>query len=105
MIPVGIEQKIWRIQDPDSVPIKLERCRQAQSADKGRVLVVTTITVGILMYGDLICTRKMVGWWQWHLVVNASQEFVATDHRQACRQWILQILHNPHAATLIEFDG
>ena len=68
------------------------------------MIVVNTVPVGILVDRDPILAWKMMGGRTGDLVVDRPQVFVATDHREACRIRILQVLDNPEPAPRVELE-
>ena len=99
---VRIKKKVRRIQHPDPAAAVSQRGRNVQPVDEGLVPVKHAIAVGVLVDGDLVASANVVGWRRRHLVVDRTPIIVAAGHPETGRVRVLLILHDPHAAPLVE---
>ena len=97
-VGVGIEEEVRRLENPQTGGIEREARDEAQSIDKNTMFFGDPVAVGILVERDPIETAVMVGRGGRHLVVDASQEGVAADHRQPRRLRVLDELGHPDPA-------
>ena len=99
---VRIKKQIRRIQHPDPATAVSQRGRDVKAVDEGFVPVKHAIAVGVLVDGNLVASANVVGRRRRHLVVDRTPVVVATGHPETSRVRVLLILHNPHAAPLVE---
>ncbi len=104
IILVAIEQEIRRIEGPDAAPATDYRRHDVQAVHKGRVLVEDAVALGILVNGDLVLAAEVLGRRRRHLVVDDPPIDIPALDFQTRRVGILQVLHHPHAAPLVEID-
>ena len=68
------------------------------------MIVVNTVSIGILVDRDPILTREMVRGRTGDLVVDRPEVLVATDHREARRIRVLQVLDNPEPSSRVKLE-
>jgi hypothetical protein len=68
------------------------------------VLVEDAVAVRVFVNGDFVATlhssRRGLG----NLVINSAPEFIAADCCQSGGRRVLEVLHHPHPAALIEIQ-
>ena len=104
VILVGVEEKVRRIQHPQTSPAFHASRRDVQPIDERLVLVEDTVAIRVLVNGDLIkatrAARRRLG----NLVIHRAPPLVLADDVQSGGRRILKILHHPHPPALIEVE-
>ena len=99
---VGIEQKIGRVQDPQSAPAADKRGGDIEALDEDLMAVETAVAVGVFVDADAVRALGTLGRRFGNFVINRPPEFVLADHFQTGGIRVLAILHHPQSAALVE---
>ena len=108
LVPVRIEEKVGRVEDPHATISVGERGDHVEPFKKRLVKVIFAISVGILMDGDLILPLEFAVFWsckwrRWrHLVEDFAEVFVPCENFESCGIRILDILHDPEPSSFVE---
>ena len=94
-VGVGIEEEVGRLEDPQAPGIESEARDEAQAIDENTMFFGDPVAVDVLVKRNPVETAVVVGRGGRHLVVDASQEGVAADHRQPRRLRVLDELGHP----------
>jgi hypothetical protein len=105
VVAVGIEQEIRDVEHEDAAVAERDARRQVQSADEVLGPVDASIAVGIFQNRDPIGSfrppRRRLG----NPVVDGPRIAVDLHPLESGRIGILQILHDPQPAPIVEFDA
>ena len=67
--------------------------------------VEDAVAVGVLVDGDLVLAAEVMRRRRRDLVVHGPPDAIVADHLQPGGIGILQVLHDPEPAALVEVDG
>ena len=104
VVPVGVEQQVGRVQDPDAAPAPGAGGGDVQAVEEGLVPVERAVAVGVLVDRDPVQPPDVVRRRRRDLVVDDPPDAVAAEHLQAGRLGILAVLDDPEPPPLVEVE-
>ena len=101
---VRVEEEIRRVQHPHAAATGDDTARNVQVGDEVLGLVEDAVAVGVLEDGDAVLALEVVRRRRRNLVVNGAEVLIILRDLETGGERVLEILHDPHPATVIEVD-
>ena len=102
VVPVGIEEQVRRVEHPDASAAAQRRRGDVQPVHERLVPVEDAVAVGVFVNRDLVSAANMMRRRRRHLVIDGAPDAVVAEHLEPGRERVLQILHDPEPAALVE---
>jgi hypothetical protein len=110
VVGVGVEEEVRRAQDPDAPATAADGGRDVEAGEESGGFGEGAVAVDVFVDGDLVGAAKgglggrIVGRGGFLAVVHGAPEAVVRDGGEAGGRGVLEVLHDPHAAALIEVE-